>query len=74
MLKVDRLDASIGPTPILRAIDLEVSAGSMCGLIGRNGAVQCCDECALVLTSNELSFRAGPRRRRWTWRSGKRRC
>jgi len=38
MLKVNRLDASIGPTPILRAIDLEVSAGSMCGLIGRNGA------------------------------------
>ena len=38
MLKVDRLDASIGPTQILRAIDLEVSAGSMCGLIGRNGA------------------------------------
>ena len=38
MLKVDRLDASIGPTPILRAIDLEVPAGSMCGLIGRNGA------------------------------------
>ena len=38
MLKVDRLDASIGPTPILRAIDLEVTAGSMCGLIGRNGA------------------------------------
>ena len=38
MLKVDRLDASIGPTRILRAIDLEVPAGSMCGLIGRNGA------------------------------------
>ena len=38
MLKVDRLDASIGPTPILRAIELEVPAGSMCGLIGRNGA------------------------------------
>ena len=38
MRKVDRLDASIGPTPILRAIDLEVPAGSMCGLIGRNGA------------------------------------
>lgn len=38
MLKVDLLDASIGPTRILRAIDLEVPAGSMCGLIGRNGA------------------------------------
>ena len=38
MLKVDRLDACIGPTQILRAIDLEVAAGSMCGLIGRNGA------------------------------------
>ena len=38
MLKVDRLDASIGPTRILRAIELEVPAGSMCGLIGRNGA------------------------------------
>ena len=38
MLKVDRLDASIGPTPILRAIELVVPAGSMCGLIGRNGA------------------------------------
>lgn len=38
MLKVDRLDASIGPTRILKAIELEVPAGSMCGLIGRNGA------------------------------------
>ena len=38
MLKVARLDACIGPTQILRAIDLEVAAGSMCGLIGRNGA------------------------------------
>ncbi|MGI9524727.1 MAG: ABC transporter ATP-binding protein [Hyphomicrobiaceae bacterium] len=38
MLKIDGLDVSIGPTPILHDIDLEVPTGSMCGLIGRNGA------------------------------------
>ena len=38
MLKVSGLDVSIGPTPILRDVTLEVPAGTMCGLIGRNGA------------------------------------
>jgi len=38
MLKVSGLDVNIGPTPILRGLNLEVPAGSMCGLIGRNGA------------------------------------
>jgi len=38
MLRIDGLDVSIGPTPILRDIALEVPSGSMCGLIGRNGA------------------------------------
>ncbi len=38
MLKVSGLDVNIGPTPILRGLALEVPAGSMCGLIGRNGA------------------------------------
>ena len=38
MLKVSGLDVNIGTTPILRGIELEVPAGSMCGLIGRNGA------------------------------------
>ena len=38
MLKVSALDVNIGTTPILRGIELEVAAGSMCGLIGRNGA------------------------------------
>lgn len=38
MLKVEGLDVSIGATPILRDVGLEVPAGSMCGLIGRNGA------------------------------------
>ena len=38
MLKVSGLDVNIGPTPILRGLALEVPAGTMCGLIGRNGA------------------------------------
>jgi len=38
MLKVSGLDVNIGPTPILRGLDLEVPSGTMCGLIGRNGA------------------------------------
>ncbi len=38
MLTVTELDVSIGATPILRGIQLSVPAGSMCGLIGRNGA------------------------------------
>ena len=38
MLKVEGLDVNIGATPILRGVGLEVPAGSMCGLIGRNGA------------------------------------
>jgi branched-chain amino acid transport system ATP-binding protein len=38
MLKVSGLDVSIGATPILRAVAIEVPSGGMCGLIGRNGA------------------------------------
>ncbi len=38
MLKVSGLDVNIGTTPILRNLALEVPAGTMCGLIGRNGA------------------------------------
>jgi branched-chain amino acid transport system ATP-binding protein len=38
MLKVEGLDVNIGAVPILRDVGLEVPAGSMCGLIGRNGA------------------------------------
>ena len=38
MLSVTDLDVSIGATPILRGIELRIPAGSMCGLIGRNGA------------------------------------
>jgi branched-chain amino acid transport system ATP-binding protein len=38
MLKITGLDVNIGATPILRGIDLEVPSGTMCGLIGRNGA------------------------------------
>jgi branched-chain amino acid transport system ATP-binding protein len=38
MLKVTGLDVDIGATPILRGVAVEVAAGSMCGLIGRNGA------------------------------------
>jgi branched-chain amino acid transport system ATP-binding protein len=38
MLRVESLDVSIGPIPILRGASLEVNEGEMCGLIGRNGA------------------------------------
>lgn len=38
MLKIAGLDVNIGATPILRGIELEVPSGTMCGLIGRNGA------------------------------------
>lgn len=38
MLKVDGLDVNIGATPILRGVSIEVPSGTMCGLIGRNGA------------------------------------
>jgi branched-chain amino acid transport system ATP-binding protein len=38
MLSVEGLDVSIGATPVLRGVTLEVPAASMCGLIGRNGA------------------------------------
>ena len=38
MLEIENLNADIGPTQILRGVTLDVPAGSMCGLIGRNGA------------------------------------
>ena len=38
MLKVEGLDVNIGATPILRGVGVEVPSGTMCGLIGRNGA------------------------------------
>jgi len=38
MLKLTGLAVDIGPTQILRDINLEVPPGTMCGLIGRNGA------------------------------------
>ena len=38
MLKVDRLNVSIGGTQILRDVSFELAPGSMTGLIGRNGA------------------------------------
>src|SRR5512135_3490067 len=38
MLKVNGLNVSIGPIPIIRDASLVVSEGEMCGLIGRNGA------------------------------------
>ena len=38
MLEVNNIDADIGPTQILRSVNLNVTAGSICGLIGRNGA------------------------------------
>ena len=37
-LAVSDLDVGIGATPILRGVHLSVPSGSMCGLIGRNGA------------------------------------
>jgi len=38
MLKVEALQVDINRVEILRGVDLEVAPGSMCGLIGRNGA------------------------------------
>ena len=38
MLKVENLNVSIGPIPIIRDATLTVNEGEMCGLIGRNGA------------------------------------
>jgi branched-chain amino acid transport system ATP-binding protein len=38
MLKVENLNVSIGPIPIIRNVSIEVGEGEMCGLIGRNGA------------------------------------
>jgi branched-chain amino acid transport system ATP-binding protein len=38
MLKVEALDVSIGPVPIVRNASLDLDEGEMCGLIGRNGA------------------------------------
>jgi branched-chain amino acid transport system ATP-binding protein len=38
VLKVSGLDVATGPIPIIHGASLAVSAGEMCGLIGRNGA------------------------------------
>ena len=38
MLKVENLNVSIGPIPIIRNASLAMNEGEMCGLIGRNGA------------------------------------
>ena len=38
MLKVEGLAVDIGPVEILRDVHLHVPPGTMCGLIGRNGA------------------------------------
>jgi branched-chain amino acid transport system ATP-binding protein len=38
MLKVEGLNVSIGPIPIIRDASLAFNEGEMCGLIGRNGA------------------------------------
>lgn len=38
MLKVENLNVSIGPIPVIRNASLQVDEGQMCGLIGRNGA------------------------------------
>ena len=38
MLEIKGIDVNIGATPILRGVSLEVPSGTMCGLIGRNGA------------------------------------
>ncbi len=38
MLEVAGLDVDIGPVPVLRGVSIEVPTGTMCGLIGRNGA------------------------------------
>ncbi|HWE79068.1 MAG TPA: ATP-binding cassette domain-containing protein [Pseudolabrys sp.] len=38
MLRVEGLQVSIGPVPIIRDASLFMTEGQMCGLIGRNGA------------------------------------
>src|SRR5262245_51356152 len=38
MFKVENLNVSIGPVPIIRNASLALNEGEMCGLIGRNGA------------------------------------
>ena len=38
MLRIEKLNVSIGATQILREVSLELAPGSMTGLIGRNGA------------------------------------
>ena len=38
MLTIADLTVSIATAPVLRGIDLEVPTGTMCGLMGRNGA------------------------------------
>jgi branched-chain amino acid transport system ATP-binding protein len=38
MLRVEDLNVSIGPVPVIRNASLALEQGEMCGLIGRNGA------------------------------------
>ena len=38
MLRIERLDVSIGTVSILRGVDMDVPEGKFTGLIGRNGA------------------------------------
>jgi len=38
VLEIGRVEVSIGAILILRAVSLDVPAGSLCGVIGRNGA------------------------------------
>ena len=38
MLEITDLNVSIGPVPIVRRASLTLAEGTMCGLIGRNGA------------------------------------
>jgi branched-chain amino acid transport system ATP-binding protein len=38
VLELERLDVSIGPTPVLHAVSLTVPTGALCGVVGRNGA------------------------------------
>ncbi|MSQ18030.1 MAG: ATP-binding cassette domain-containing protein [Betaproteobacteria bacterium] len=60
MLKLAGLAVDIGPTQILRDINLEVPPGTMCGLIGRNGAgkttLMRAVMGALAMRSGTLSF------------------
>jgi branched-chain amino acid transport system ATP-binding protein len=60
MLKVSGLDVNIGSTPILRNLALEVPNGTMCGLIGRNGAGKTtflrAIMGALTATSGEMTY------------------